>query len=136
MSEDIRRMIDKVKNFKQFNHLNENINDERYFHITPDVNIPSIKISGLKKGKGEGGSGVYLTKTIEDALKWKDILEYGESEEYEIRGVQNWYIIEVHNLDISKMESGDTYEDDESHFMEYIYKDNIPLKNIKSFNVL
>jgi len=32
MSEDIRKMIDKVKNFKQF--VNENKKEEKYFSVT------------------------------------------------------------------------------------------------------
>ncbi len=71
MSEDIRKMIDKVKNFKQF--MNENVNEPKFvYHVTRRKNLNSIKKKGLEpripKDYGTDGDvkGVYLFKTIED----------------------------------------------------------------------
>jgi hypothetical protein len=71
MSKDIREMIDKVKNFKQF--VNENVNESKFaYHVTRRKNLPSINKKGLEprvpKDYGTEGDikGVYLFKTIED----------------------------------------------------------------------
>ena len=67
MSDDIRKMIDKVKNFKQF--VNENVNEPKFaFHVTRRKNLNSIKKKGLEplvpKDYGTDGDvkGVYLFK--------------------------------------------------------------------------
>ena len=113
--------------------LNENMNNTLYYHITPDVNLPSIKIYGIKKSEdGTNGIGVYLSNTIKEALKWKDVLEYENYEENDACGVKDWYIIEIHNLDETKLDKEDVFEDDELYFTEYIYRDNISLDKIKS----
>ena len=71
MSEDIRKMIDKVKNFKQF--VNENVNEQNFaYHVTRRKNLNSINKKGLEPripidyGIAGDVKGVYLFKTIED----------------------------------------------------------------------
>jgi hypothetical protein len=71
MSEDIRKMIDKVKNFKQF--VNETVNEPKFaYHVTRRKNLNSIKKKGLEPripidyGTDGDVKGVYLFKTIED----------------------------------------------------------------------
>ena len=71
MSEDMRKMIDKVKNFKQF--VNETVNEPKFgYHVTRRKNLNSIKKKGLEPripidyGTDGDVKGVYLFKTIED----------------------------------------------------------------------
>ena len=133
MGKEMREQINRFKDFI----LKENINplNNLFYHITPDVNLNNIRKRGLLKSKkGTSGEGVYLTDTLKEALKWKDILEYENYEENEIRGVKNWYIIEVYNLDTKKLDKSDVYEDDEIYFTEYVYRGNIPLEKIKSIS--
>ena len=131
MSKEMREKIDRFKNWKQF--LNENIYGDIWYHITPDVNLPSIRISGIKMSNdGTNGIGVYLSDSIKEALKWKDILEYENYEENNARGVKEWFIIEIHNLNKKKLDKEDVFEDDELYFTEYVYRDNIGLDKIKS----
>jgi hypothetical protein len=70
MSKKIREMIDKVESFKQF--VNENINSQIYYHITPEVNVLSIKNNGIVMGNGDSGkgdvSGELLLKELETKL--------------------------------------------------------------------
>lgn len=61
MSEDIRKMIDKVKNFKQF--VNENVKNEKLTTVTPNKYVyhksnikfreEISKIGLITKGKSE-----------------------------------------------------------------------------------
>jgi hypothetical protein len=131
MSKEIREMIDKVKSFKQF--VNENINSQIYYHITPKVNVLSIKNNGIVMGNGDSGKGVYLSKTLKEALTWKNIFDI--ENEYEGLKLKKWYVIEIINLDENKIDKGEEWsgdEDDDFYYTEWVYRDNIPAKNIKS----
>ena len=113
-------------------YINENNNSQIYYHITSEVNILSIKRNGIKIGDGEAGKGVYLSKTLKEALTWKGIFEI--ELEYTDRMVDNWYIIEIINLDNNKIDRGDQFDmgDGEFYYTEWVYRDNIPTENIKS----
>ena len=52
MSEDIRKMIDNVKNFKQF--INENVNYQKFYHHTNKNNVDSILKEGLLTNRTNG----------------------------------------------------------------------------------
>ena len=132
MSKKIREMIDKVESFKQF--VNENINSQIYYHITPKVNVLSIKNNGIVRGHGDSGKGVYLSKTLKEALTWKNIFDI--ENEYNGRYINEWYVIEIINLDENKIDKGEEWtaedEDDDFYYTEWVYRDYIPTKNIKS----
>jgi len=131
MSKEMREQIDRFKDFI----LKENINSSNnvFYHITPDVNLDNIRKRGLLKSEeGTSGEGVYLTDSLKEALIWKDILEYENYEENVARGVKDWFVIELFNLDKTKIYKGDIFEDDELYFTEYVYRDDIGLDKIKS----
>ena len=113
-------------------YLKENISTQTYYHITPEVNVRSIKTNGLKMGDGDSGEGVYLSKSLKEALTWKSIFEI--ENEYKDRFVENWYVIEVINLDENKIDKGESFDmgDGEFYYTEWVYRDEIQKENIKS----
>lgn len=113
-------------------YLNESNSGQIYYHITPKVNVLNIKKNGLNMGDGESGVGVYLSKSLKETLTWKSIFEI-ENESEDVY-VEKWYIIEIVNLDENKIDKGDEFDmgDGEFYYTEWIYRDNIPPKNIKS----
>jgi hypothetical protein len=66
MSEDIRKMIDKVKNFKQ------SLNEEKLKCMTL-YHSTTQPISGQFRIKGNAGYGVYFAKSIKDSKTFGDI---------------------------------------------------------------
>jgi hypothetical protein len=115
-------------------YLFENNNSQIYYHITPLVNILKIKTNGIKMGDGNSGKGVYLSKTLKEALTWKNIFDI--ENEYNGRYINKWYVIEIINLDENKIDKGEEWtaedEDDDFYYTEWVYRDYIPTKNIKS----
>ena len=82
-------------------YLNESKNNQIYYHVTPLVNILSIKTNGIKMGDGDAGKGVYLSKTLTEALTWKNIFDI--ENEYKNKKVYTWYVVEIVNLDDKKL---------------------------------
>jgi hypothetical protein len=127
---DLRKFI--ATTIKEY--LNENNNSQIYYHITPLVNVLSIKTNGIKMGDGESGKGVYLSKTLKEALTWKNIFDI--ENEYNGKNVNKWYVIEIINLDENKIDKGEQWggedEDDDFYYTEWVYRDDVPTKNIKS----
>jgi len=115
-------------------YLNESKNNQIYYHVTPFVNILKIKTNGIKMGDGNSGKGVYLSKTLKEALTWKNIFDI--ENEYNGRYINKWYVIEIINLDENKIDKGEEWtaedEDDDFYYTEWVYRDDIPTKNIKS----
>ena len=85
-------------------------------------------------GDGESGKGVYLSKTLKEALTWKNIFDI--ENEYNGKYINKWYVIEIINLDENKIDKGEEWcgedEDDDFYYTEWVYRDDIPTKNIKS----
>jgi hypothetical protein len=110
------------------------LNSQIYYHITPKVNVLSIKNNGIVRGHGDSGKGVYLSKTLKEALTWKNIFDI--ENEYNGRYINEWYVIEIINLDENKIDKGEEWtaedEDDDFYYTEWVYRDYIPTKNIKS----
>ena len=127
---DMRNFI--ATNIREY--LFENNNSQIYYHITPLVNVLSIKTNGIKMGDGELGIGVYLSKTLKEALTWKNIFDI--ENEYNGRYINKWYVVEIINIDENKIDKGEEWtgedEDDDFYYTEWIYRDNIPTENIKS----
>jgi hypothetical protein len=131
-----------MKDLKQFisttirEFLNENNLTQIYYHITPLVNVLKIKKDGIKMGDGDAGRGVYLSKTLKEALTWKNIFD--TENEYEGRYINHWYVIEIINLDENKIDMGDKFDmgDGDFYYTEWVYRDDIPKENIKTMYVI
>jgi DNA-directed RNA polymerase subunit E'/Rpb7 len=131
-----------MKDLKKFiattikEYLNENNSTQIYYHITPLVNVLKIKKEGIKMGDGNAGKGVYLSKTLKEALTWKNIFD--TENEYEGRYINHWYVIEIINLDESKIDKGDEFDmgDGDFYYTEWVYRDDIPKENIKAMYVI
>lgn len=77
MSKDMREMIDKVKNFKQFVNESNNINDLILYHGTNN-DFNAFDLNFFNSGSGDGGwlgRGIYLTNDYEYAESYGDVLE-------------------------------------------------------------
>ena len=107
MSKDIRQMIDRVKNFKQF--VNENIKSsslpEFLYHLTSLDKFENIqKDGGLKpefSKQSKGEKGIYLTDDINVAKNYSGF--YGDDTKLVLLKVS------TNGLDLTKF-SSDDYE--------------------------
>lgn len=91
-----------MKWLKRFNE--SLISNKFYYHVTPNINLGSIKAKGLN-------GPVYLTDNFDKAVLWRDIkmdemLENGEEV------IKDWIVLKLKNLDESKMNHKDYYEKD------------------------
>ncbi len=130
MSEDIRKMIDKVKNFKQF--VNENVNlDKKYYHSTFGRNIDDIMKNGLKNGLSNvvkslypiDSGYVYMTDNV-DTAEWfakNYIKQTGEEDDI--------YVLEISGIDNKSLKK-DPFND-YPHIKSYRYPSFIPKENLK-----
>lgn len=117
-------------------YLNECNNSQIYYHVTPLVNVLKIKKEGIKMGDGDAGKGVYLSKTSKEALTWKNIFD--TENEYAGKYINKWYVIELINLDENKIDKGDEFDmrDGDFYYTEWVYRDDIPTKHIKSMYLI
>ena len=126
MSKEMRKQIDRVKNWKQF--VNENTNsDKKYYHSTFGRNIEDILKGGLSNDVESlypiDSGFVYMTDKLKTA-EWfaKNYIEQtGEEDDI--------YVLEIFGID-NKYLKKDPFND-YPHINSYRYPSYIPPENLK-----
>jgi len=126
MSEQMRKDIDKVLNWKQF--LNENFNsDKKYYHSTFGRNIDDIMKNGLSNDVDSlypiDSGYIYMTDNV-DTAEWfakNYIKQTGEEDDV--------YVLEISGIDNKSLKKDPFNE--YPHIKSYRYPSFIPIENLK-----